>query len=115
MIGKKINSSQYISLAQVKDILKERLDQNEKGIEPTYEQNLAKDYVKKFVKLTPAKARKLLDDLKKLDYLYEKTAIKISDIVPNDIDVLNLLISRDLNLDEAKQKNIIEVISKYSK
>jgi len=58
MIGKKINSSQYISLAQVKDILKERLDQNEKGIEPTYEQNLAKDYVKKLAKLTPAKARK---------------------------------------------------------
>jgi len=115
MIGKKVNSSDYVSLYKVKDILKERLSQNEKGIEPTYEQNLAKDYVKKFSKLTPAKSRKLSEELKKLDYLDEKTAVKIADLIPSDEDILNLVLSKDSNIDEVKNKEILEIIKKYSK
>ena len=115
MIGKKINSNEYISLFEVKGILKERLDQNEKGVEPTYEQNLAKDYVKKFVKLTPAKSKKFLEELKKIDDLQDKIAVKISDIVPEDEDMLNLVLSKEESVDQALQQKILEIIKKYSK
>ena len=115
MIGKKINSTQVVSLSEVKDILKERIDKNEKEVEPTYEQNLTTDYVKKFVKLTPAKTKKLLEDIKKLGFVDERTAIKIADVVPEDLDVLCLVIPKDAPLDESRQKQILELVSKYSK
>jgi len=115
MIGKKINSQKYVSLLETIGIIKERLDMNEKGIEPTYEQNLTKDYVKKFSKLTPAKAKKLFEELKKLDYIDERTAVKITDIVPEDTDVLKLVLPKDSSIDEAKEKELMELIQKFSK
>lgn len=115
MIGKKINAQEFISLSEVKDILKERLDLNEKGVEPSYEQNLASDYVKKFVKLTPAKAKKLLEELKKLDFLQPQTAIKIADIVPEDEDILNLIFSKSQDISDAQKKEVLETVKKFSK
>ncbi|MEK6941532.1 MAG: DNA-directed RNA polymerase subunit F [archaeon] len=115
MIGKKINSVSAVSLSEVKDILKERLDKNEKEVEPTYEQNLTNDYVKKFVKLTPAKTKKLMEDLQKLGFVDERIAIKIADVVPEDLDVLGLVIPKDAPLDESRQKQVLELVLKYSK
>ncbi|MBI2597577.1 MAG: DNA-directed RNA polymerase subunit F [Candidatus Diapherotrites archaeon] len=115
MFGKKINSKQYVFLADVKEILNARLEKNEKGVEPTYEQNLAKEYVKKFVRLSPAKAKKLTEDLKKLSFLDEKTVIKIADIVPEDEETLALLVPSDVTIDEQKKKEILEIVKSYLK
>lgn len=113
MIGKKLNFSKPVALFEVKDMVKERLDQNDKGVEPTYEQNMVNEYSKKFVKLTPAKSRKLLEELKKIDGLNENFAIKIADIVPEDIDELNLLVPRGEKFEEPKLKEVLDIVSKY--
>ena len=113
MIGKKINYSKIVPLFEVKEMVKERLDQNDKGIEPTYEQNLVSDYSKKFVKVTPAKGKKLLEDLKKLEGVSENFAIKIVDILPEDLDEINLLVPKQEKVDESKLKDVIELVKKY--
>ncbi len=100
-------------MVEVKDLLKERLDMNEKGIEPTYEQNLAIDYSKKFSKLTPAKARKLLDEIKDIEGFNELIAIKVVDILPEDLDELNLLIPRQQKIEEDKLKQALELVTKF--
>ena len=60
MIGKEIIAKKSVSLNEIKDVLKSR---NKDG-ELTYEQKTTFDYVKKFSKLTAAKHKKILRELK---------------------------------------------------
>lgn len=113
MIGKKLISSRILALFELKDLVKERIDANEKGVEPTYEQNMVTDYSKKFVKLSPAKARKCFDELKKIDGVSEVFASKVVDVLPEDLEELNLLIPRSEKVDEAKLKDILEAVKKF--
>lgn len=114
MIGKKVLGVKPVSVFEVKEILKERLDENEKGEEPTYEQNMAYDYAKRFVKLTPAKGKKLLEELLGLGFS-EYLAFKIADILPEDMDELNLLVPRNEKVPEETLKQALELVAKYQK
>ncbi len=111
MIGKRINSSEEIPIYRVKEILKEKSKEGELS----YEQNLTYEYVKKFARATPAKAEKMLGELKKIEGMDENTAIKIVDTLPKDMDRLRVLIPKDSSLDEAKQKEILELVIKQIK
>lgn len=111
MIGKRINSSEDIPLYKVKEILKEKSKEGELS----YEQNLTYEYVKKFARLSSAKSEKLMAELKKIEGMDEKTAIKIVDILPEDEERLKVLIPKDSSLDEAKLKEILELVAKHSK
>ena len=111
MIGKRVNSSEDVPLYKVKDLLKEKSKEGELS----YEQNLTYDYVKKFGKITPAKAEKLLEELKKVDGMDDKTAIKILDILPKEEEKLKLLVPKDSTMDESKLKEILELVTKYGK
>ncbi|MEK7539725.1 MAG: RNA polymerase Rpb4 family protein [Patescibacteria group bacterium] len=114
MIGKKLLGVKPVSVFEVKEILKERLDENEKGEEPTYEQNMASDYAKRFAKLTPAKGKKLLEELLAIG-LSEYLAYKITDILPEDMDELNLLPARNEKVPEETLKQALELVAKYQK
>ncbi|MDO8634613.1 MAG: DNA-directed RNA polymerase subunit F [archaeon] len=114
MIGKKILGVKQAPVFEVREILKERLDENEKGDEPTYEQTMAFDYSKKFAKLTPAKGKKLIEELLGLG-LSESVAMKITDILPEDMDELNLLAQRTEKVPEESLKQALELVAKYQK
>jgi len=111
VIGKKLISSEVIPLYEVKDMLKQR---SQKG-ELTYEQNITDGYAKKFTKITRAKGEKLIDELKKVEGLDDKLAIKIADILPNDIDRLNLIIPKNVILGEGIPQQIVELVKKFVK
>ncbi len=113
MIGKKVSYSKLVPIFEVKDLVKERVDQNDKGIEPTYEQRMVLEYTKRFAKLTPAKGKKLLEDLKKFEGLPENAMIKIVDILPEDTDEITLLLSKQDKVSPESLKEIIELIKKY--
>lgn len=113
MIGKKATISRIVPLFEVKDMVKERLDINEKGVEPTYEQNMVMDYSKKFVKLTPAKSRKLLEELLELEGMTEPLAVKILDILPEDMDELTLLISKNDHVQPDSLAKAFELVKKH--
>jgi len=112
MIGKKIVSQEEVPLFTVKEVLSER---NKDG-ELTYEQQQAFDYSKKFAKVTPAKGTKLLEQLKKVEGLDEKLVVKLIDILPSDEETMQLVLYKsNSNLDAAKTKEVLEIISKYAK
>ena len=112
MIGKQIVSEENVPLFQVKEILAER---NKEG-ELSYEQQQAFDYSKKFTKLTLAKGEKLFASLKKIDGLTQDLIVKIVDVLPTDIETMQLVLYKsDCTIDDTKIKEILEIISKYVK
>ena len=111
MIGKKLLTSKVIPLYEVKELIKERGQSSEL----TYEQNITDGYAKKFSKLTKAKGAKLMEELQKIEGLDEKLIIKITDVLPTDIDRLNLILPKSVTLSEGIPQQIIDLVNKYVK
>ncbi|MBU0662791.1 MAG: RNA polymerase Rpb4 family protein [Candidatus Diapherotrites archaeon] len=112
MIGKKINSSTDIPLYEVKELLKVRAEVEG---EPTYEQGLTTEYVKKFSRLSKAKGEKIIKDLKAINGMTPEFAIKIADTLPDELDRLKLLVPKDVPIDDAALESILAIIKKYRK
>lgn len=111
MLGKRINSEKDIPLYAVKELLKARIEEGE----PTYEQSVSYDYVNKFSKLTEAKGVKFMEELTKIEGVDEGLAIKIADIMPEEMEKLKLLVAKDSKLDDAALENILKLVKKYLK
>jgi DNA-directed RNA polymerase subunit F len=99
-----------ITNTKAKEILKER----KKEIEFGYEQKNAHDYLKKYDKLTPKKAKELAEKLKEVKKLRERQIITIVNVMPKDKDDLRLLLEKDYNLLTEEEKNfILENVNKF--
>ena len=111
MIGEKLIDQKPITLAEVKQILSER----KKEKELSYEQDLTLKYAKKFSKVTMTQAEKLVNALKEVEALDPATIVKIVDILPVKKEKLQLLIPKDMVLNEADLQKILELCKKYKK
>lgn len=108
MIGKKIIDTDPITIAEVKEILTELSEQ----YELTYEQNLALDHVTKFSKLDEEKAKKLVEELS--ETLKKTQAVKIADIMPEDMADLRLLFAKERGTYKKEDlEKILEIVDKY--
>jgi DNA-directed RNA polymerase subunit F len=100
----------YISLAEVKSIL----EKEEKRRELTYEQNLALDHAKHFAKLGVTKARKMADELMKIERITEPFANKIVDILPMHPEEVRAIFAKErFTLEDKEIKKIIGIVEKY--
>jgi len=106
MIGKKLLASKPVTLSEVKEYLKERSEQGEL----TYEQNLTSEYVKKYAKLAKTKAAMLLEELNAIEGLGEEIAVKIVDMMPQNLDVLRLLVPKGAKLKEEDLQAILKAV-----
>lgn len=99
-----------ITSTEAKDILKER----KKEIELGYEQKNALDYLKKYDKLNPKKAKELASKLSEVKRLRERQIISIVNILPQDNDDLRLILEKDYNLLTDEEKSLIlESVRKF--
>ncbi len=108
MIGKKVIDTDPITLAEVKTMLEELSEQHEL----TYEQNLALDHVIKFQKVDEESAKKIVEELSET---FKKTqAIKITDIMPEDMADLRLLFAKERGTYKTEDlEKILEIVDKY--
>jgi DNA-directed RNA polymerase subunit F len=111
MLGKEIKDSRVVPLYEVKELIAERAEAGELN----YEQNAVSDYAKKFAKLPKTKGAKLFAELSEVEGVDAELAVKITDLMPRDIERLRLLIPKNAKIDEAKQKEILGIVEKYSK
>ena len=111
MIGEKLIDQKPITLAEVKQILSER----KKEKELSYEQDLTLKYAKKFSKVTMTQAEKLVNALKEVEALDPATIVKIVDILPVKKEKLQLLIPKDMVLNEADLQKILGLFKKNKK
>ncbi len=91
MIGKKVLEERPIIASEARRILEER---GKKG-ELNYEQKTTLDYLSKFVKLHPQKAREALEELGKLDKIKPEIGVKIVDTLPKDEEAVRAIFAKE--------------------
>jgi DNA-directed RNA polymerase subunit F len=108
MIGKKVLETDPISVAEVKEILENFAEDHELN----YEQNLTLDHVIKFSKLEVEESNKLIGELEEV--VKKKYAIKITDMLPQDLADLRLLFAKErIPIKNEDLKKILEIVEKY--
>ncbi|MDO8624708.1 MAG: DNA-directed RNA polymerase subunit F [Candidatus Diapherotrites archaeon] len=112
MLVEKIVSKKPVSLAEVKETLKERL--KDKEGEPTYEQDMTLKYVATFVTLTRAQSHKLIKDLLGIEGIDDVLAVKIADILPTKPQVLEVLLQKKYNMTDEQKKQIVDLVIQYT-
>ncbi len=112
MLVEKIISRKPIPLAEVKEIIKERL--KGEGIEPTYEQDMTIKYVNQFARLTRAKSEKLVKELMGIEGMDETLAVKIVDLLPTKAQVLEVLIQKKYPFSDEVKTQIIDLCKQYA-
>ena len=92
-----------LNLNEVQKILNEIPDNEKKEQMETY--------LKKFLKTKPAQAKKIKEDLEKLDLLKikNKHIVKIIDLLPSDASDLNKIFT-DVSLTEDETNKILEIV-----
>jgi DNA-directed RNA polymerase subunit F len=100
----------HVSLAEVKNLL----EKEEKRRELTYEQKLALEHAKHFSKIGITKARKMVEELVKLERITEPFAHKIVDILPTHPDEVRAIFAKErFTLEEDETNKIIKIVEKY--
>lgn len=110
MIGKKVLESEPIPIAKVKKLLNEFSQEKEL----LYEQNLTLDHVTKFSKASAKNAEELIAKLEKEKDLKKKHAVRIADLMPEDLDDLRLLFAKErIAIKNDEMESILEIIDEY--
>jgi len=107
----KIIESKPISMPEAKEIMTAKEKERELG----YEQKLAAEQLKKFVKLKPSETKKFLEELSSVLRMSPETLVQIVNIMPQTVDELRLIFAREkFSLKEEEITKILDVIKKYS-
>lgn len=85
-------NSEPVSESEVKVILEKRKGNEE---ELAYEQAQALEHAERYAELTPAKAKKLIEDIRKNERIPIETAIKITEIMPKQTSTLKAILIKD--------------------
>ena len=95
-----------LSLAETKEIVE--------TAEDTDDHKEIRDFLKRFTKLKPEKAKEMSEEIKGLGIikLKEEHIVKIIDLLPEDAADVNK-IAIDANLDENEISKLLEVVKKY--
>jgi len=100
-----------VSLSEVRNILNKLSKERE---EMLYEQRIALEHAQKFGKLPVKKTNDMIKELMKLDFLEQKHAYKLADLLPNNKDVIKTIFAKErISLSEENIKKILEIICKY--
>lgn len=111
-----IVSERNITLAEVKNILKEKKKEySEEGKELFYEQKRAFDHASKAAKISLKDANKLIDEVKGLNLsLSDEQIIKIADLLPETVDDVRAIFAKErFKYGEEDIKKVLDVVAKY--
>ncbi|MFH1285115.1 MAG: RNA polymerase Rpb4 family protein [Candidatus Micrarchaeota archaeon] len=110
MIGKKTLEIKPVTLGEVTAILEKRAEEGELG----FEQQATLDHAKKFTKITPKKARELIEKLSAVEKVSGDVAVKIADILPRTTEELNLLFAKErYNLTKEEATEVLNIVKEY--
>jgi DNA-directed RNA polymerase subunit F len=105
-----MEDKQIATLAEVKDILLKRQDEQEL----TGEQKLALEHSQKFSRLDAKKSRKLVKELLALDFVNDTIAVKIVDIMTNHPDDVRAVFAKErATLEKKDIEKILSIVEKY--
>ena len=109
---KKIINVEDITIAEALKLLEEKLQ----DIETSDFLNQVLDYLRRFTKVKPEEAKKLVDELVKTYGIARITAIQIVNIMPKSIEELKTILGIERKeFKENELQEMIELINKYRK
>lgn len=101
----------YLTLSEIKAELESEQKERE---ELLAEQKLALEHAKKFSRLSPANAAKLVKKLMANEKVNESLAVKIADLMPNHNDDLQALFAKErTSLTKEEMDQILDVVRKF--
>lgn len=101
----------YLTLSEIKEELEKEQKEREELLP---EQKLALEHAKKFSKLTPAKAAKLVKQLMANEKVNESLAVKIADLMPDHNDDLQALFAKErTSLTKEEMDQILDTVKKF--
>ncbi|MFH0861230.1 MAG: hypothetical protein V1921_08515 [Candidatus Altiarchaeota archaeon] len=112
----KVISEEPVALAQVKSILEDKKKEYKaEEKEPLYEQKRALDHAKATSKLNVRDSESLKKKLLELGLnLTPERAVKIVDIMPEDVDDVRAIFSKErFRHEESEIKKIIDLVNQY--
>ncbi len=100
-----------VSISEAKKTLtklsKERKELN-------YEQKIALEHAQMFAKLPVTKVNAMIKELQGIEFIQEKHACKIADILPTTGDEVKTIFAKErITIDEKDIKKILEIVEKY--
>jgi len=105
-----VKKSEPTPESEVKSILSKRKKEDE---ELAYEQAQALEHADMFAELTPAKCKKLIEDIAKNEKIPLETAVKIANIRPKQVPTLKAILIKDkVELGEDELVEIIKLVNK---
>ncbi|MBN3037140.1 MAG: DNA-directed RNA polymerase subunit F [Candidatus Diapherotrites archaeon] len=112
MIGKEVVQERDITLSEAKGHLQKR----KKDSELSYEQASSLEYTSEFGKMSPTKARELIEKLMDVPKMDESTAVMIADIQPEDKDDLRVIMEKKrFKVEDKEAVKILDLVAQYSK
>lgn len=116
-IFKETLEEEYLTVSEAKELLAdveaERAADEDR--EMRYELARAVEHVNRFARLSPAESRDLVAELSELEKVDEKTAYKITDLLPETRDELRAVFAQErYSLDGDELDEILNVVSKYA-
>lgn len=104
-----VKKSEPILELEVKTILAKRKE----GEELAYEQAEALEHAEKFSDNAPAKAKKIIEDIKENKKIPLETAIKIVEIMPKQTSTLKAILLKDkVELNDEELEAILKITNK---
>ncbi len=100
----------YVTLPEAREMLEEV--QNEREL--SYEQTLALQHAQRFAHIDVGKAKKMKEELLKVEGIDEYYATKIVDLLPTHPDDVRAIFATDkIILQMSQMEKILEIVNKY--
>ena len=110
MIGKEIIESEPISSAEVKKVLEDFSEDNEL----TYEQNITLNHLARFKRFSVEDSEEIIEKLQGEIGLRDKVAVRIADLVPEDLADLRLILAKEPSkIEKEDMEKILELLEQY--
>ncbi|WP_424013375.1 RNA polymerase Rpb4 family protein [Halorubrum xinjiangense] len=108
---------EYVTTSEAKEILVEIEDKRaeDEDRDLRYELARAIEHVNRFAKLDADESRELVEELAELDQIDVPTAVKITDLLPEDRTELRSVFAQErYSLDGEELDEILNVVAKYA-
>ena len=111
MIGKKIIESEPIQSVKVKEALEEFSQENELN----YEQNITLNHLSRFKRYSVEDSEKIITELEDKIGLRHKVAVRIVDLIPQDLSDLRLIFAKEAtHIEKEQMEDILEILDQYT-
>ena len=111
MIGKKIIESKPIQSVKVKEALEEFSQENELN----YEQNITLNHLSRFKRYSVEDSEKIISELEDKIGLRQKVAVRILDLIPQDLSDLRLIFAKEAtHIEKEQMEDILEILDQYT-